>query len=97
MEEKRVKWIIAMYNKKGKQSFDNNDVIPAKIFAKSLNSLISSVLVTSNINEQMRDSSSDIKDMKKTHLLHFEGQRHQQLRQDIKRCYKAPGEANFLR
>ena len=65
MEEKRVKWIIAMYNKKGKQSFDNNDVIPAKIFAKSLNSLISSVLVTSNINEQMRDSSSDIKDMKK--------------------------------
>ena len=68
-EGKRVKWIVAMYNKKGKQSFNKNDRFPATIFAKSLNSLISSVLVTSSINEQMRDSSRDIKDTEK--LLSF--------------------------
>lgn len=64
-ENERVKWILVFYNKKRKNGFSENDITRAEIFAISFASLAKNVLLTAKMNENLRDTTTEVNESRK--------------------------------
>lgn len=61
---KRVKWLLVFYNKKRTNGFSEKDQFRAEIFAEFFVSLAKNVLLTAKMNEKLRDTTTEVKEMR---------------------------------